>query len=86
MTDRLHAYLKAMSTLAETMCAPLWWSVKTETDQQARILGIGTISYVDTGTRKIGVSADHVYQDYLTNLAEYGSTAVECQFGGSTAA
>ena len=30
MTDRLNAYRKAMSTLAETVCAPYWWSVKTE--------------------------------------------------------
>ena len=78
------AYRAAMSKLAESTCAPFWWSIAKEAGTPARILNNGTISYVDTGTRKIGVSASHVYQRYLGHVAQNGSPAIECQFGGST--
>ena len=84
MASRLDIYRSELSKMGEAMCAPLWWSVKRGIDEKAQIAGIGTVSYVDTGTRKIGVSADHVYKDYLEHLAKYGPAAVECQFGGST--
>ena len=80
----VRAYRAAMSKLAESTCAPFWWSLAQDPGAAARILNNGTISYVDTGTRKIGVSANHVYRRYLEHLSEHGASAVECQFGGST--
>ena len=78
------AYRAAMSRLAESMCAPFWWSIAEEAGTTARILNNGTICYLDTGTRKIGVSANHVYRRYLDHVAQHGSAAIECQLGGST--
>jgi hypothetical protein len=53
-------------------------------DALARILHGGTICYVKTGLRELGITADHVYKQFLSNVAEHGTEAVECQFGGST--
>ncbi len=78
------AYRAAMSKLAESMCAPFWWSIAEEAGTTARILNNGTICYLDTGTHKIGVSANHVYRRYLDHVAQHGSAAIECQLGGST--
>ena len=72
-----------LSKLAERMCAPFWWSMKTD-DEPATILNNGTVCYINTGTREIGVTADHVYQKYVEHIEEHGTEAVECQFGGST--
>ena len=77
-------YLKAVSNVAEGTCAPFWWSVAKPTDTKARILHNGTISYVDTGSRQIGVTANHVYQAYLADLEHHGAVAIESQFASST--
>jgi hypothetical protein len=76
--------LQALSDSAQAMCAPFWWSLKNEGDERAHILNNGTICYVNTGTREIGVSANHVLEKYFGHIAEYGDVAVECQFGSST--
>lgn len=78
------AYANAVSQLAQVTCAPFWWSVRTEKDTTARILHNGTICYVATGTRRIGVTAHHVYQEYRNDLQRDGAKAIECQFGSST--
>ena len=70
--------------MAEGTCAPFWWSVAKPTDTKARILHNGTISYVDTGSRQIGVTANHVYQAYLADLEHHGAVAIESQFASST--
>jgi hypothetical protein len=73
-----------LSGLAGSMCAPFWWSLKRHGDERARILHNGTICYLDTSTREIGVTANHVYERYLADLVKYGDAPIECQFGGST--
>src|SRR5687767_4627401 len=78
------AYLQLVSNLAESMCAPFWWSVAVHGDQKATILHNGTICYINTGTRSIAVTANHVYQQYLKDLQTHGAPAIECQFGSST--
>lgn len=80
--DRLHAigYLENFSNMAMNMCVPFWWSHGPQGD--ARVLQNGTLCYVNTGTRRIGITADHVYAPYLADRARYDD--VECQFGGST--
>ena len=66
------------------MCAPFWWSVATPEDTVARILHVGTICYVDTSSRRIGITANHVYKKYLNDKDTHGAEAIECQFGSST--
>jgi hypothetical protein len=66
------------------MCAPFWWSVGDTRDSTGRILHNGTICYVDTGSRQVGITANHVYQKYLDDLERYGADAIECQLGSST--
>ncbi len=78
------AYLQSVSSTAQIICAPFWWNAKDESGSKARILHNGTICYVDTGSRKIGVTCDHVYQAYLRDVERLGPDVVECQFGGST--
>jgi len=78
------AYLSLVSETAQKMCAPFWWSVEQPTGTVARILHNGTICYVNTGSRCIGVTANHVYQKYLDDVELYGDAAIECQFGDST--
>ena len=77
-------YLSAVRGLAECMCAPFWWSVATPEDTAARILHTGTICYIDTGSLRIGITANHVYEKYLTDKEEHDAEAIECQFGSST--
>ena len=40
----------------------------------------GTLSFVDTGTEKLAITADHVYAAYLKDLD--AGRVFECQFGG----
>ena len=63
------------------MCAPFWWSIQLG-DEPAPILNNGTIGYVNTGTRELGVTADHVYNKYLEHIGQHGTDAVRCQLGG----
>ena len=79
---RLHAagYLRQFSNMAMNMCVPFWWSSGPLGGAQVR--QNGTLCYVDTGTRRIGITADHVYAGYLADKEAYDE--VECQFGGST--
>ena len=73
------AYLMLVSEGAQNLCAPYWWS-----GPKGNILHNGTICYVDTGTAKIGITANHVVQQYLDDLEEFGEDEVECQLAGST--
>lgn len=63
------------------LCAPFWWHGQ-DGNGRYRILQNGTICFVHTGERLIGVTADHVYKKYLEDKARY--KVFECQFGGST--
>ena len=76
--------LSAVRSLAECMCAPFWWSVATPEDPVALILQNGTICYVDTSSRRIGITANHVYKAYLADKEAHDAGAIECQFGSST--
>jgi hypothetical protein len=78
------AVFSQLSGLAQTMCAPIWWSITRSPGDLATILHNGTICYVHTGVRELGITANHVYQKYLEDIAEHGDEAIECQFGGST--
>jgi hypothetical protein len=81
--DRLErsGYLPVMRSLAMGLCAPFWWHGQ-DGDGRYRILHNGTICFVNTGEKLIGVTAAHVYKEYLVDKARY--KVFECQFGGST--
>ena len=89
MDDRLKAhgehwerigYLPALREFAMARCAPFFWSAGQ--GRSVRLLHSGTICYVNTGKRHIGITADHVYRQYLADLQEFPD--VEAQFNGNT--
>lgn len=74
-------YLPALRAQARLMCVPFWWHGHGN-DGLYQILRNGTVCFVDTGVRKLAVTADHVLEQYLTDLKRDGS--ITCQFGSST--
>ena len=82
--DRLDAsgYLTVFEKMIRSMCAPFWWSSRDPNDPLAVVRQNGTISFVNTGQRRLGVTADHVYQGYLDGQGRYPD--VECQIGNNT--
>lgn len=75
-------FLPRMRDLVMRRCAPFFWSRQQDALKPPRLLHNGTICYVDTGSRHIGITADHVYRQYLKDLEEHEN--VQAQFGGST--
>src|SRR5689334_4236321 len=71
------AYLSVVSAGAQSVCAPFWWSVAEPGDRRARILHNGTICYINTGSRLIGVTANHVYEQYIGDVERFGDAAIE---------
>jgi Trypsin-like peptidase domain len=74
-------YLPALRSLAQGICVPFWWH-GGGVDGRYQILHNGTVCFVDTGDRKIAITADHVYRQYLTD--KDNDATVVCQFGGAT--
>src|SRR5687767_2048468 len=74
-------YLKQIREFAMARCAPFFWSSK-EKGTPAKLLHNGTITYVATGQRELGITNTHVYNQYEQNRAQL--PGVEAQFGGST--
>jgi hypothetical protein len=73
-------YLKQVREFAMARCVPFFWSSQ-EPGQPPRLLHNGTICYVDTGQRQIGITNNHVYQQYIDDLANFPN--VEAQFNGN---
>jgi hypothetical protein len=74
-------YLPQMRRLAMSMCAPFWWHGERE-GKEYGIIHNGTISCLNTGSKVVWVTADHVYAQYLKDKDAYQSFG--CQFGSST--
>jgi hypothetical protein len=74
-------YLKQVREFAMTRCVPFFWSTQ-EAGHPPRLLNNGTICYVDTGQRQIGITNNHAYQQYIDDLANFPD--VEAQFNGNT--
>lgn len=74
-------YLAALRDQVKSVCLPFWWH---GIDQSGRygILHNGTASLVDTGSRHIAVTADHVLAQYLSDQER--DPKVVCQFGSAT--
>ncbi len=81
--NRLEAigYLPAMRQLIMRMSTPFWWH-GIDDQGQYRVFHNGTLCVLHTGVEQIGVTADHVYQQYLLDKNRFASFG--CQFGGAT--
>ena len=81
--DRLEltGYLPTMRTLIMRMATPFWWH-GLDDEGRNRVLHSGTLCVFNTGIMQIGVTADHVYEQYLLDKTRFGSFG--CQFGGAT--
>jgi hypothetical protein len=55
-------YLKQVREFAMARCVPFFWSTQ-EASEPPKLLHNGTICYVDTGQRKIGITNNHVYEN-----------------------
>ena len=73
-------YWQAFSEMVRRMNVAFWWSGIV--DGQLRILNNGTMCYLDSGTEKLGITADHVYAEYLAQKASV--EGVELQLGENT--
>ncbi len=60
--DRLEraGYLPVIRELAMSLCAPFWWHGQGE-DGQYRVVHNGTICFLNTGARFIGVTDDRLH-------------------------
>lgn len=74
-------YLKALREQARAVCVPLWWHGNDEKGSY-RILHNGTASLVDTGSRRMAVTADHVLSKYLADKDR--DPEIVCQLGSTT--
>jgi hypothetical protein len=74
-------YLPQLRQMALNMSAPFFWSSQSP-GHEPQILHNGTICYVHTGERGLGISADHVYRAYVKDRDERPD--VGAQFGGNT--
>lgn len=81
--DRLEAigYLPVMRQLIMRMATPFWWH-GLDAEGTYRVLHNGTLCVFHTGVCQVGVTADHVYAQYLLDKERYASFG--CQFGGAT--
>jgi hypothetical protein len=79
----LRASAELIQQVGQMMCAPFWWSLGDPGSRATEIMNNGTICYVDTGTREMGITAHHVYRTYLRDRYKHADSAVECQFGSN---
>src|SRR5688572_10776555 len=78
---QLGCYLKQIREFAMARCAPFFWS-RQEPGQPAKIVHNGTITYIATGQREVGITNPHVYNQHEKDRAALPE--FEAQFGGST--
>ena len=75
-----NGYIPTIESIAKKMTAALWW---TERDSSGKLQRQGgTICFIDTGQRLIGVTAGHIHMAYLKRLE--ASSEISCQIGAST--
>lgn len=76
-----NGYLRALRAQARAVCVPFWWHGYSD-DGQYRILRNGTASFIDTGSQRMAVTADHVLAQYLADQRR--DQQIVCQFGSAT--
>lgn len=72
---------KDLSKVAEGLSAPLFWDVPG-ISKTVNICANGTMCFLEIDNKKIGITADHVFEDYVEEKKKSGS--VRCQIGNST--
>jgi hypothetical protein len=75
-------YMSVLRNLVRSHTCPFWW-FDDHAPMGSSIIHNGTISFVDTGNTIVGVTANHVYQQYLHDKATRAATI--CQIGNVTA-
>lgn len=73
--------------MAKGVTAPFWWHEDYDVDEirenpRPLTRANGTICFVDTGERTLGVTNDHVYQSFLDAIG--ADPSLICQIGGAT--
>jgi hypothetical protein len=71
-------YLPHIRQIIRSATAPIWWSRSTSEIGRA-ILHNGTFCAVDTGKRVVGITAAHVFEQYLSHRKRFDD--IECQIG-----
>jgi|GEM_PF-2082046 len=81
--DRMEraGYLPELRGIAQSTCVPFWWHGYSS-DGTYKIHHNGTICFLKTGMRIVGVTAHHVFDKYRMALEIDPQT--RCQFGGTT--
>lgn len=74
-------YIPTFRRLAMSHTCPFFWSQGIPADGTA-VLHNGTATFVDTGTRVLTITADHVYRQYLAD--KESRPDIECQIGNVT--
>jgi len=74
-------YLPALRDIAQAICAPFWWHGLAPTGEY-KILHNGTVCFLRTESRLLGITAHHVLAKYRLDLA--ADPQLHCQFGSST--
>jgi hypothetical protein len=74
-------YLSVLRGLVMSHTCPVWW-YDDRNPVGASIQHSGTVTFVNTGSRIIAVSANHVYEQYLKDKS--ATPSLKCQFGGVT--
>jgi len=72
-------YLPALRSIVKSACVPFWWH-GVDTEGKYRIHHNGTVCFLQTGKRLIGVTARHVFDHFRT--AKVAQPDIRCQFGG----
>ena len=81
--DRLESsgYLPVLRNLVKSPTCPVWWYDDSKTVGHS-ILHSGTITLVNSGSRVLAISANHVYEQYLKDNGT--DPSLKCQFGNIT--
>lgn len=81
--DRLErsGYLGVLRNLVRSHTCPIWWWDDDNSGTEI-ILHNGTMSFVNTGSSVLRITADHVYQQYLIDREEH--EGAKCQVGNVT--
>lgn len=75
-----NGYLPIIRTWAQLFAAPFWW-FHPEKEIGKSILHNGTMCFVNTGQKTLGVTASHVYSQYLIDKSQ--DSEIVCQIGSS---
>jgi hypothetical protein len=81
--EKLRPYVKSgflgiVENLTKTMTAPYWW-YNSSLPAGSRVVGGGTMCFVHTGKRLLGITAGHIHKAYLA--AKQADPALYCQVG-----